>query len=77
MPHLGRGGEEEMSESRKERLNAWARKLTNEQLVAVTVALADDSIDSEMVRFSDSQISPSWEHTGEPIVPGQKVYEDE
>lgn len=69
--------EEIVSRERQERLQKWAKELTREQLEKAVVELADFAIDAEGAHFYKGNLSPYWDGNGEPIVPGQKVHEED
>ena len=60
-----------------ERIVAWAEDLTEDQLRQVVVNLTEHLIDTDDIHFYDSNLAPYWESCGEPIVFGQKVWDEE
>lgn len=63
--------------TRTERIEAWAKDLTAEQMRRVLVELVDFAVDAEMVSFWDSALVPYWSNTGDPLVDGQQTYEED
>ncbi len=55
-------------------IEIWADNLTKEQMQIALVELVEYGIESEMISFSKA---PYWSNCGEPLVKGQKAFEDE
>lgn len=64
-----------MAESKQ--IKSWAAALTPEQLLQLVEELTQECIYSEVVRFWGTCKAPYWEATGEPLVEGQKCFEEE
>ena len=56
------------------KIEAWAAKLTAEEAREALVTLVDHSLDTD--GDIDMHLVPFWESNGEPLVPGQKVWEE-
>ena len=61
----------------KERLEKWASELTPEQSKKLIVAMVEDAVLCENVRFWDDSLAPYWEATGDPLVDGQDCFPDD
>ena len=63
--------------TQRERLEEWAEKLTAESMKELIVELIIDGIINESIGFFDDTVSPYYRETGEPLVKGQIIYNDD
>ena len=64
-----------MKTSELEIVYKWAKKLTAKQMREVLIELIEFAETSEMVSIND--VAPYWSNSGEPLVDGQKIWNDE
>lgn len=66
-----------MSDKQYERIVEWVKNLSTQEMRELLPTLIQDEIMAEQVSFHDGCLAPYWSNTGDPIVDGQKVWEDE
>ena len=60
----------------QQRLEEWARGLSQDQAVKLIAELGQVLHDSEEVSMPYDCIAPYWSNTGDPLIEGQKTYEE-
>lgn len=55
-------------------LKEWVDSLSHEQASMLLLDLLEEAIATEVIRMGS--LSPYWEATGDPLVPGQAVWTD-
>lgn len=64
--------------SQRERLADWVDDLNIIQMKTLIIELVEHGVNStEDFRFWDDSLAPYWECTGDPLVYGQKCFDDE
>lgn len=56
-------------------LTKWALALSAEQMRPLIIELVEFAMKAEMVNIGD--LAPYWDDTGEPLIGGQQIHEDE
>jgi len=56
-------------------IERWVAGLTAEQMRPLIIELVDIAMEAECVGVQDG-LAPYWKNTGEPLIEGQKSFED-
>jgi len=62
--------------AREQKIRRWAAGLTPEQALAALVEMTETALDGDVIRLSSETDVPYWDTTGEPVVAGQRPFED-
>ena len=62
--------------AREQKIRRWAAGLTPEQALDALVEMTETALDGEVIRLSSETDIPYWCTTGEPVVAGQRPFED-
>ncbi len=58
----------------KDKIRQWASNLTEDETREALIQLVEFGIETDSIYFGKN---PYWESCGEPLVPGQQLYNDE
>jgi hypothetical protein len=65
-----------MAIEQTERLKAWINSLTTEEKNALILDMVEEGIEQEYICFYDENLAPYYSMNGEPLVPGQEIYDE-